>query len=43
MFTLRELSLKLVPLFPEPGVVDVTFLKSGDDLDELLLLESLHA
>ena len=42
MFTFRELSLKLVSLFPEPGVVDVTLLESGGDLGVLLLLESLY-
>ena len=42
VFTLRELSLELVSLFPEPGIVNVTLLESRDYVGELLLLERLH-
>ena len=41
MFAFRELSLELVPLFSDPSVVNVTLLEPGDDLGELLLLETL--
>ena len=42
MFTLRELGLKLVPLFPQSGVVNITLLELGDGFGELLLLGSLE-
>ena len=43
MFAFRELSLKLVSLFSDPGIVNIALLESGDDLGELLLLESLQS